>query len=230
MASDPISEKYAAAPGTLPIPDAEMRAGVSHPDLGKWLMVGEAWAHIVAHAAPVPQPFYVDIGCGCGKTARFLKLDRGARYLGIDAAPHFVAWCQEAFASVEGFEFTHLNIVSPDCNPGGVLDPETVRLPCDDGVADMIVCASLFTHLLEPVFHHYIREIERLLSPVGRAVISIHNEPADGRFSGTVPRIDISEEYFQQIVEESGLVILERIGFVFGQILFLVGRPGDPGR
>ena len=72
-------------------------------------------------------------------------------------------------------------------------------------------------------------EIERLLSPVGRALISIHNEPADGRFSGDVPRIDISEDYFREIVEGAGLTIITRVGFVLGQILFLVGRPGDPG-
>lgn len=229
MPNDPISEKYAGTPGTLPLPDERSREGTSVADLGKWLVIGEAWSHIAARISPKAQPFYVDIGCGYGKMARFLALDRGCRFLGMDIDKGSIAWCREAFADQPGFAFEHLDLASPIANPDGVMDPATVHLPCEDGVADTIVCASLFTHLIEPVFIHYMGEVERLLSPVGRALISIHNEPTDGRFSGDVPRIDISEAYFREIVEASGLVIVHRVGFVLGQILFVVGRPGDPG-
>jgi len=229
MNNDPVSEKYAGAPGTLAMPDARSREGTSIADMGKWLLIGEAWSHIAARISPKAQPSYVDIGCGYGKMARFLTLDRGCSYLGMDIDKGSIAWCRDAFAGHPGFRFEHLDLASPIANPEGLLDPATVRLPARDGSADVIICASLFTHLIEPVFVHYMGEVERLLSPVGRALISIHNEPADGRFSGDVPRIDISEAYFREIVETADLVIVHRVGFVLGQILFVVGRPGDIG-
>lgn len=227
MINDPMSVKYAGTPGTLPLPVARMREGTSIADLGKWMVLGETFAHMAARIAPVGQPRYVDIGCGCGKMARFLTLDRGCSYLGIDIHKAAIDWSNEAFADQPRFDFVHLDVDSPIANPDGVLDPATVRLPCEDGQADVVLCGSLFTHLTEPVFIHYMEEIERLLSPVGRALISIHNEPADGRFSGDVPRIDISEAYFREIVEASGLVVVERIGFWLGQIVFVIGRAGD---
>jgi SAM-dependent methyltransferase len=229
MTNDPMSIKFEGTPGTIPLPVARMREGTSIADLGKWMVLGETFAHMAARIAPVSQPFYVDIGCGCGKMARFLALDRGCRYLGIDVHKAAIDWSNAAFAQHPNFTFVHIDVDSPIANPGGSIDPATIRLPCEDSVADVVLCASLFTHLIEPVFVHYMREIERMLSPVGRALISIHNEPADGRFSGDVPRIDISETCFREIVEASGLIIVERIGFWLGQYVFVVGRPGDPG-
>ena len=229
MINDPMSEKYAGVPGTIPLPVARMREGTSIADLGKWMVLGETFAHMAARIAPVAQPRYVDIGCGCGKMARFLTLDRGCSYLGIDIHRAAIDWSNEAFVQHPRFNFVHIDVDSPIANPEGTIDPAEIHLPCEDGTADVVLCGSLFTHLIEPVFIHYMEEIERLLSPVGRALISIHNEPADGRFSGDVPKIDISEDYFREIVEASGLKIVHRIGFWLGQYVFVVGRPEDPG-
>lgn len=230
MTNDPISDKYAMAPETLALPDSRSREGTSVADLGKWLVIGEAWSHIAAHRSPCARPSYVDIGCGYGKMARFLTLDRGCSYLGMDLDRGSIEWCQNAFSRHPTFRFEHLDIASPIANPDGVLDPTTVNLPVAGRSADMVICASLFTHLIEPVFIHYMSEVERVLSPIGRALISIHNEPVDGKFSGDVPRIDISEAYFKELVEASGLIVVERVGFVLGQILFVIGRPGDDGK
>ena len=115
MPNDPISEKYAGAPGTLALPDERSREGTSVADLGKWLVIGEAWSHIAARIAPKPAPSYVDIGCGYGKMARFLALDRGCRFLGIDIDKGSIAWCKAAFADQPGFAFEHLDIASPIC-------------------------------------------------------------------------------------------------------------------
>lgn len=228
MQNDPMSEKYAGKPGTLALPTARAREGTSIADLGKWMVIGEAWSHIAARLAPKAQAHYVDIGCGYGKMARFLTLDRGCSYLGMDAHKPSIEWCAEAFSDVPNFRFAHLDVVSPEANPEGVIEQTELRMPAEDCSADMIISASLFTHLMEAPFVHYMSEVERLLAPTGRALISIHNEPADGRFSGNVGRIDISEAYFREIVEGSGLVIIERVGFVLGQILFLIGRAEDP--
>lgn len=229
MMHDPMSVKYAGTPGTIPLPTPRMREGTSIADLGKWMVLGETFAHMAATISPVAQPRYVDIGCGCGKMARFLTLDRGCSYLGIDIHKAAIDWSNEAFKNHPRFDFVHIDVDSPIANPEGTIDPAEIRLPSEDGTADVILCGSLFTHLEEPAFIHYMEEIARLLSPVGRALISIHNEPSDGRFSGDVPRIDISEAYFREIVEASGLTIVKRIGFWLGQYVFVVGRPGDPG-
>jgi SAM-dependent methyltransferase len=229
MQNDPISEKYRGARGTLALPSEALRDTTSIADLARWLVIGEAWSHMAAATSRVSDPFYVDVGCGCGKMARFLSVDHGCRYLGLDVYQPSIEWSQAAFAGRDSFQFVHLDVVSPHYNEGGTLEPETVVLPCDTGVADVVICASLFTHLLEPVFRHYMMEVARMLSPVGRALVSIHNEPRDGRFSGDVPRIDIAEDYFVEIVEQSGLRVVERVGFVLGQIVFILGHPDDPG-
>jgi len=87
------------------------------------------------------------------------------------------------------------------------------------------VCASLFTHLLLDECRHYLEEIARVLRPQGRAIISIHTEPAAGtNFSGNETRIDVAPEYFTEMGSEAGLRLSSEIGRVWGQDVFLFER------
>lgn len=127
--------------------------------------IGEAWAHVVSHFLP-NDPLVVDIGCGCGKFARFLYLNPTLRYVGIDLFLPGILWGRKAFASLAGdrFRFVHFDGHSAVYNPSGTVKPSEYQLPCDNTTADTVVCASLFTHLLEPDCMHYLREITRLLT------------------------------------------------------------------
>jgi SAM-dependent methyltransferase len=168
----------------------------------------------------------LDIGCGCGKLARFLHLHPTLRYVGVDLFEPSIRWCRRAFAGSAGrFRFEHFDGYSALYNPDGRLQPRDYRLPVDDASIDMAVCGSLFTHLLEPDAAHYLREIARALKPDGQALISIHNEPPPPEvFAGDETRIDIEEAYFLQLCADAGLGLAERIGVVYGQVVFRLRR------
>lgn len=96
----------------------------------------------------------------------------------------------------------------------------------DNATVDVVVCASLFTHLFEPECTHYLEEIARALKPGGRAVVSIHDQPAAGvLFSGDAARIDIDQDYFFQMAKAAGVPLKKSVGTVYGQQVYLLERP-----
>lgn len=217
--SDPLS---GAAAHWLPLPSAPLREASSVADLGLWYAIGEAWAHTAMAVARTPAPRVLDLGCGCGKVARFFVAGDAASYLGIDVFKPAVEWCRRAFACFSRFSFVHMNIRSGLYNPAGTIPPEAATLPVGDGTIDLAICASLFTHLPEPAFRRYLAELRRCLSGAGRALISIHNQPPEGRFSGTETRIDIADAFFVELAQACRLAVVERVGTVFGQEVFVL--------
>lgn len=136
-----------------------------------------------------------------------------------------IEWSRAAFYPLSGFTFKHLDIYSSLYNQDGMLDVEQTSLPELDNTADLIICGSLFTHLVDGAFKHYLREVARCLSPQGRAIISTHNVPVEGtRFSGKETRIDIADEYMMELSQTAGLRLVEKIGSVFGQEVFVFER------
>jgi len=171
------------------LPKAVLRESSSVGDLDIFYAIAEAWSHMVMHFLP-ETPVVLDIGCSCGKLARFLYLNPRLRYVGTDIFLPAIQWCREAFAPLAG----------------------------GDGAFTAVVCASLFTRLLEPDCVHYLAEVSRLLGPRGRAIISIHTNPAKGQhFSGDEARIDIDQDYFVGLAEQAGLRLFEVLGRVYGQ-------------
>jgi SAM-dependent methyltransferase len=215
--NDPLS---AGAPSWIPLPMPLLRESSSVADLGLWYAIGEAWVHVALSQVRTTEPRILDIGCGCGKMARFFPINPRASYLGIDVFKPSIEWSRKAFASLSNFRFEHFDVHSPLYNGGGVLDVNTARLPAKDKSADLIICASLFTHLLEPAFCHYLGEVRRCLSRIGVAIVSTHNEPAEGaKFFGRETRIDIADDYFCELTLKAGLRAI-KLGTVFGQEVF----------
>lgn len=217
---------YPAQPHSLPLPNEVLREASSVADIPTFYAIGEAWSQMVAHYLP-PNPRVVDIGCGCGKLARFFYLVPGLTYVGIDLFAPSIRWCDKAFAPVaDRFQFVHFDGHSEVYNPTGTVKPSEYVLPLKDGEVDMTVCASLFTHLFEPDARHYLSEIRRTTKPGGQAIISIHVTPKKGkRFSGDEARIDIEEGYFEQLCREAGMPVEERIGVIYGQTAFRLRKP-----
>lgn len=219
-------EAWRGDPYALPIPNPTMREASSISDLGCFYAIGEAWAHVVCHFLP-PNPNVLDIGCSCGKLARFLYMNPNLRYIGVDIFWPSIQWCRRNFTFLAGdrFRFEHFDGISEIYNPGGMIRISEYRLPTDDQTIDMTVCASLFTHLLEPDCKHYLQEIHRVSKKGGQALISIHNEPPTGkRFSGNEARIDIEEAYFVELARQAGLQCKKVIGDIYGQQLILFER------
>src|SRR5207302_4096718 len=101
-------------------------------------------------------------------------------------------------------------------------------LPTEANPIDMVVCGSLFTHLFETDARHYLGEIARVLKPGGRALVSLHVEPAPGQaWSGTEVRVDVDEAHFLSACAQAGLRHEQALGLVYGQTVHLL-RAGQP--
>ncbi len=212
-------------PHSLPLPNEVLREASSVSDLAAFFAIGEAWSQMVAHYLPA-SPRVLDVGCGCGKLARFFYLIPGLTYVGVDLYRPSILWCSKVFAHVDDrFRFFHFDGHSEVYNPDGVVKASEYAFPVDDGETDMVVCASLFTHLFEPDARHYLAEIARVLAPAGRAIISIHVTPEAGSsYSGDEARIDIDKTYFEAMCAEAGLAVAEQIGVIYGQTAYLLAR------
>ena len=211
--------KYPTWPEVPALPHQSLLDTVGAGTLENFYLVGEAWANVLHHRL-APGATALDIGCGCGRTARFLLFREDIRYIGFDIFLPAVQWCDRYLAPLAKgrFRFEHFDAYSGHYNPEGKLQATAVRFPAADGSIDVAFAASLFTHLLEPDAAHYLRESARCLRPSGLLLASVHVEPAAGRkFSGRENRIEIDREYFIGMAAAAGLRVAEDLGSLCGQ-------------
>jgi SAM-dependent methyltransferase len=112
----------------------------------------------------------LDFGCGCGRVARQLMLQRHRpqRYLGLDLHRGMVEWCNNNLApAVPGFEFRHHDVFSYHFNPGPE-KPHVLPFPVADRSFTLVNAISVFTHLTDVQANHYLQEISRVLAEYGR--------------------------------------------------------------
>ncbi len=212
---------------TLALPPQPLMGSTGTFELPIFLLVGHSWAQVVSHFLKADSTV-LDIGCGCGKTARFLVNNRDvAHYLGFDVLKLSIDWSRQYLTpgSQGRFEFHHADLYNAEYNPGGTLQARDYRFPAQDGTVDLAFAASLFTHLLEADCRHYLSETARTLKPGGLAVISLHIEPPAGmRYSGTEARIDVEVDYFVELAAAAGLKLKERPGDLCGQEILVFER------
>lgn len=139
----------------------------------QYLAIGDQIAgHLESWAGLADGLRVVDVGCGYGRLAHALRRRRFAgRYLGLDVLERHVAWCRRHLGG-RGWRFRHLDVRNARYNPAGALAPEELALGRYASAADLIVAASLFTHLESTAVRHYLREFTRVLSPRGRVYAS----------------------------------------------------------
>ncbi|MCB1553180.1 MAG: class I SAM-dependent methyltransferase [Xanthomonadales bacterium] len=205
---------------TIPFPSNLLMGSSGTHLLETYLVVGSAWWQVLSHDLK-PGAAVLDIGCGCAKIARFLALDpRVVQYVGFDPIPQSIEW-SNAFVVPRAFgrfRFEHVDLYSAEYNPQGTIQPTAFRFPGDDASYDILIAASLFTHLLEADARHYLAEAARVMKPEGRFVLSIHDEPPEGeRYVGGEARVDIALDYFLSMARDSGLDLADDLGSLCGQ-------------
>jgi SAM-dependent methyltransferase len=225
--SSQTNARYPAWKYVIPLPPDNLMWSVGGANVENFIVVGDAWAQVVSRYTQ-ENTTLLDIGCGCGRTARVLANNRWiTRYIGFDVIAENVEWCQRHIAPKwHGVaEFHHFDLYSGEYNPDGALQAQNFRFPCADGQADVIFAASVFTHLLEPDAIHYLREVGRTLSARGYAILSIHNAVPPGyRFWGTETRIDMDPDYFRELAAAAGLKEVDRVDDLAGQQAFIFKR------
>jgi SAM-dependent methyltransferase len=125
----------------------------------------------VERAGLAPGDRVLDVGCGPGRVALALveKLGDSVSYEGFDPVASEVRWCQrEITPRHPRFSFRHVDVANAEYNPGGTQAALGFRFPYDDGGFDLVIAASVFTHLLPDEIAHYLRESARVLKPGGR--------------------------------------------------------------
>ncbi|MEM1080956.1 MAG: class I SAM-dependent methyltransferase [Pseudomonadota bacterium] len=212
----------------LPLPNARMMLHVGAETIENFFVVADAWAQVLSRFIP-PESHVLDIGCGCGRTARVLVNNTNVqRYTGFDVVKPYIAWCNHFFGQLYGsrFQFHHLDVRTERYNPDGPLSCATARFPVSDQSIRFAFAASLFTHLLPADASAYFSELHRVLEPDGQALVSIHDQPGpDHDFSGNEHRADYSLERFQALMREAGLVLTEDLGDLCGQRALRIHKP-----
>jgi SAM-dependent methyltransferase len=218
----PSSQKHSKI---IPLPTIELLRSVGSPSVEQFLMVGDVWAQLLKLNIAEVGATVMDIGVGCGRIARFMVNDpRIKKFIGFDVIEENIQWCNNSIlpACKHAAEFLRFDIYSKEYNPTGRMRANEIRFPAEDAEVDLIFAASVFTHLLEPDFFHYLMETSRVLKVGGVAIFSAHCLPQDGmRFSGNERRIDISEEYFEEMAGRAGLRVQNKIKEFYGQDVFI---------
>jgi SAM-dependent methyltransferase len=232
QARDAVSthDRYGIWEGIIPLPPDSLLFSVGGASLELWLVLSDAFHQVFVRHLPLCS-VVLDIGCGCGRSARLLVPHTAVKtYIGFDVIVENIVWCQRFIQ--ERFPtkaiFYHYDVTSAEYNPNGTMHAHDVRFPAENGTVDLVIATSLFTHLLEDDAKHYLAEIARVLNSVGRAIITIHTSVAEGvTFSGNEHRIDIAPSFFIEMAARSGLTQAGGIFELGGQDV-LVFRKAQP--
>ena len=120
-----------------------------------------------------PEERVLDVGCGCGLMALYLKnyLDASGSYVGLDIHQPSISWCQKKISTERSnFHFAHIDVRSLAYNANGKHSAETYQFPYDGHSFDVILLKSVFTHLRPPEVKNYLSEVSRLLTVKGRCL------------------------------------------------------------
>lgn len=142
-----------------------------------------------------PNAQLLDIGCGCGLMALYLKdyLDSNGTYAGVDIHGPSIEWCTSHITTPHpNFRFTQIS---------------DFKLPFAQQSFDAILLKSVFTHLRPAELESYLSEIARLLKPNGRCLATfflLNDEQralaANGR---NALRFDWGDEQWRYVYENS---------------------------
>jgi SAM-dependent methyltransferase len=117
-------------------------------------------ARYVRKYVEVPNPSFLEWGCGCARVLRHLVDELpGSQLTGTDYNAVSIGWCRQ---NIPGIRF-ELNDLAPP-------------LPFGDAEFDFVFALSVFTHLSEAMHHAWFEELRRVTKPGGVIALSAHGQ------------------------------------------------------
>ncbi len=160
-------DQYALAP---PLPPVEFRRLVCHDDYLFDLPEDGSLAFAYIQDPNLYRSVF-DFGCGCGRTARRLLVQRPrpSRYVGIDIHRGMIEWCQTNLAALDpAFRFLHHDVWNLGLAPNNT-HQLTAPFPVESGGFSLVNAHSIFTHLYKEQTEFYLEETARILTDDGIA-------------------------------------------------------------
>jgi SAM-dependent methyltransferase len=118
-----------------------------------------------------PDHDVLDVGCGVGRTARYLcdYLESTSRYEGFDIMEELIMWCRENITPrFPNFSFTYTPLFNTSYKPDETLaSAASFAFPYPDHSFDFAFAHSVFTHLTPASTTNYLTELARVLRPGG---------------------------------------------------------------
>jgi SAM-dependent methyltransferase len=166
----PASLSGERRPPAPPLPPVEFRRLVCHDDYLFDLPEDGSLAFEYIQAPNLYRSVF-DFGCGCGRTARRLLVQRPrpGRYVGIDIHRGMVEWCQTNLSPLDpAFQFFHHDVWNLGLAPNNT-HQFTAPFPVDSGGFSLVNAHSIFTHLYKEQTEFYLEETARILTGDGIA-------------------------------------------------------------
>jgi SAM-dependent methyltransferase len=158
---------------------------------GDFTAVGARFlSHLRDLAGLRPSDHVLEVGCGVGRIARALTtfLAPPGEYHGFDVLAPAVRWCQRHVTRrFPHFRFEHVDLRNGGYNPRGRLRAEDFSFPAADASCDLVLLASVCTHLMPAEVRRYLGEAARVLRPGGRVLATFFLLNADARARMTGP-------------------------------------------
>ena len=143
--------------------------------VGNYEAIGkEFFQYFINLANLKPDEQVLDIGCGSGRLSLPLTgylSDQGG-YSGFDIIKSEIDWAQKRITTkYPNFIFKHVD-VNNNLYHQSELKAEDFKFPYKNESFDFIFLNSVFTHMQPEDIKNYIGEIERVLKPKGRCLIT----------------------------------------------------------
>ena len=157
-----------------------------------------------------PGESILDLGCGCGLMALYLKdyLAETGSYAGVDLHFPSINWCSKHIASHRSnFQFRHIDVKSLAYNARGKLSADDFTFPYEPASFDVILFKSVFTHLRPAEVENYLKETSRLLKADGRCLATFfllnHEQELLAARASNALKFSFGDEQWRYVYENS---------------------------
>lgn len=163
----------------IPLPE-DRGGGLGTVTYAEWCYTIGMFQSFLFHNLPERPIRMLDVGSGAGRLYLAMKpyLTASDSYTGIDVNAGFIQRCKRLYHAAN-VQFIHTEASNGYYAGETAVGPRQWVFP--DASFNFVTALSVWTHLREEDWRHYLSEVHRVLEPGGRAVISFFITDEDYR-------------------------------------------------